>query len=190
LLVANEDFIFFFNTDAAQKGLGAEVFLNKRHKRPRSRLTPAYNEMAEILGHDRFSELVAISQLRRIWPDIVGPMMAARTEPISIEKDGDVNCLFIAVDHPIMSQQIRFLRDDIRKACFKRCQIKSLVKVRTRVQPGAGIQPKKKQIVKNRLSLTDKKRVALELESIKDRTLKRAMFDARVAQIKYSEEYS
>lgn len=148
---------------------------------------PAYNNMAEILGHDRFTELVAISQLRRIWADIVGPMMAARTEPISIEKDGDVNCLFIAVDHPIMSQQIRFLRDDIRKACFKRCQIESLAKVRTRVQAGAGIKPKKRPFVKNRVSLTDKKRVALELESIKDRALKRAIFDARVAQLKYTD---
>lgn len=141
--------------------------------------------MVEILGQDHFGELVAISQLRRIWTDIVGPMMAARTEPISIEKDGDVNCLFIAVDHPIMSQQIRFLRDDIRKACFKRCQVESLAKVRTRVQAGAGIKPKKKLFVKNRISLTDKKRVALELESIKGRALKRAMFDARIAQLKY-----
>ena len=139
--------------------------------------------MAEILGQDRFGELVVISQLRRIWADIVGTMMAARTEPISIEKDGDVNCLWIAVDHPIMSQQIRFLRDDIRKACFKRCRIESLAKVRTRVQPSAGIKPKKKRIVKNRISLSDKKRVASELESIKDRTLKRAMYDARVAQL-------
>ncbi len=143
--------------------------------------------MAEILGHDRFSELVAISQLRRVWADIVGVMMAARTEPISIEKDGDVNCLFIAVDHPIMSQQIRFLRDDIRKACFKRCQIKSLVKVRTRVQSGAGIKSKKSHVIKNEISLSDKKRVALELETVKDRTLKRAIFDARVAQLKYAD---
>jgi len=141
--------------------------------------------MAEILGQDRFGELVVISQLRRVWPDIVGPMMAARTEPISIEKDGDVNCLWIAVDHPVMSQQIRFLRDDIRKACFKRCQIKSLGKVRTRVQPSAGIKPKKKPFVKNKMSLSEKKRVALELESIKDRTLKRAIFDARIAQLRF-----
>ena len=148
--------------------------------------------MAELLGHDRFSELVAISQLRRIWADIVGPMMAVRTEPISIERDGDVNCLWIAVDHPIMSQQIRFLRDDIRKACFKRCRIESLGKVRTRVEPSAGIKPKKKSFIKNNVSLSDKKRVALELESIKDHTLKRAMFDARVAQLRFrtSEETS
>lgn len=159
--------------------------MTNRHSRPRSKLTPAYNDMAKILGQDRFGELVVISQLRRVWADIIGPMMAVRTEPISIEKDGDVNCLWIAVDHPIMSQQIRFLRDDIRKACFKRCQIKSLGKVRTRVEPSAGIKPKKKQSVKNRVSLADKKRVALELESIKDRTLKRAMFDARVAQLKF-----
>ncbi|MCF7820895.1 MAG: DUF721 domain-containing protein [Mariprofundaceae bacterium] len=161
--------------------------MSNRHKRPRSRLTPAYNNIAGILGHDRFSELVAISQLRRIWADIVGEMMAARTEPVSIEKDGGVNCLFIAVDHPIMSQQIRFLRDDIRKACFKRCQIETLVKVRTRLQPGAGIKGKKNRTIKNKISLSDKKRVALELETIKDHALKRAIFDARIAQLRYSE---
>ncbi|MDT8375871.1 MAG: DciA family protein [Mariprofundaceae bacterium] len=161
--------------------------MSNRHKRPRSRLTPACNDIAEILGQDRFGELLAISQLRRAWADIVGPMMAVRTEPVSIEKDGDVNCLWIAVDHPIMSQQIRFLRDDIRKACFKRCRIESLAKVRTRVQSGAGIKPKKNRLIRNRVSLSDKKRVASELESIKNRTLKRAIFDARIAQLRYSE---
>lgn len=130
-------------------------------------------------------ELSVISKLRRMWPDIVGPMMAARTEPISIEKDGGVNCLFIAVDHPIMSQQIRFLRDDIRKACFKRCQIKSLVKVRTRVQADAGIKVAQKIKRISKVSLHDKKQVASELKNVNDRDLKRAIFDARIAQLKY-----
>lgn len=161
--------------------------MSSRRKRPRSRLTPAQNGIAEILGHDRFVQLATISNLRKAWPDIVGPMMAERTEPVSIEKDGDVNCLFIAVDHPIMSTQIRFLRDDIRKACFKRCRIESLAKVRTRVQPGAGM--KEKRTVKSvaQVALSDKKRVALELKSIKDRPLRHAMFDARVAQLRYSD---
>jgi hypothetical protein len=159
--------------------------LTKRKQRPRSKLIPAQNGIAEILGHDRFVELSVISKLRRIWPDIVGPMMAARTEPVSFEKDGDVKCLFIAVDHPIMSQQIRFLRDDIRKACFKRCRIESLGKVRTRVQPEAGIKILKTTKAPAKVSLFDKKRVASELESIKDRGLKHAIFDARVAQLKY-----
>ena len=126
-----------------------------------------------------------ISKLRRLWPDIVGPMLAERSEPISIEKDGDVNCLFIAVDHPIMSTQIRFLRDDIRKACFKRCRIESLGKVRTRVLPEAGIKNEKKITVPSKVTLFEKKRVASELKSIKDRNLRHAMFDARVAQLKY-----
>ena len=154
-------------------------------RRARSKLTPAQTGIAEILGEDRFIQLAMISNLRKAWPEIVGPMLAERTEPISIEKDGGVNCLFIAVDHPIMSTQIRFLRDDIRKACFKRCRIDSLVKVRTRVQEGAGI--KERQIIKRvaDVSLTEKKRVAGELESIKDRSLRRAIFDARVAQLKF-----
>ena len=156
-------------------------------RRSRSKLTPAQNGIAEILGHDRFIELATISKLRKLWPDIVGPMMAARTEPVSIEKDDDVNCLFIAVDHPIMSQQIRFLRDDIRKACFKRCRIENLAKVRTRVQAEAGIKPQKRKAPPSPVSMTDKKRVARELQSIKDHELRLAMFDARVAQLKYSE---
>ncbi len=159
----------------------------KRKLRPRSKLKPAQNGIAEILGHDRFVELSIISKLRRVWPDIVGPMMAARTEPVSIEKDGDVNCLFIAVDHPIMSQQIRFLRDDIRKACFKRCNIESLAKVRTRVQPEAGIKNETKVTRPSRVSLDEKKQVASELRSVKDRSLRHAMFDARVAQLKFRE---
>ncbi len=126
-----------------------------------------------------------ISKLRRLWPDIVGPMLAERSEPISIEKDGDLNCLFIAVDHPIMSTQIRFLRDDIRKACFKRCRIESLGKVRTRVLPEAGIKSEKKIILPSKVPLVEKKRVASELKSIKDRNLRHAMFDARVAQLKF-----
>ena len=167
--------------------------MSNRHKRPRSKLEPAQTGIAEILGHDRFVELSVISKLRRQWHDIVGPMLAERTEPISIEKDGDVNCLFIAVDHPIMSTQIRFLRDDIRKACFKRCRIESLGKVRTRVQPEAGIKSEKKIIRPSKITLIAKKQVASELKSIKDRNLRHAMFDARVAQLKYfdsREEYT
>jgi len=156
-------------------------------RRARSKLTPAQTGIAEILGEDRFIQLAMISNLRKAWPDIVGPMLAARSEPVSIEKDGDVNCLFIAVDHPIMSTQIRFLRDDIRKACFKRFRIENLAKVRTRVQDGAGIKEKRRIKKVSTVSLSDKKRVAGELESIKDRGLKRAMFDARVAQLKYSD---
>jgi len=163
--------------------------LSKRNIRPRSRLEPAQNGIAEILGHDRFVELSVISKLRRVWPDIVGPMMAARTEPISIEKDGDVNCLFIAVDHPIMSTQIRILRDEIRKACFKRCRIESLAKVRTRVQPEAGIKSEKKIVRPSKISFDDKKQVAAELQSVKDRSLRHAMFDARVAQLKYLDSH-
>lgn len=159
--------------------------MTNRHKRPRSKLEPAQTGIAEILGHDRFVALSVISKLRRVWPDIVGPMMAERTEPVSIEKDGDVNCLFIAVDHPIMSTQIRILRDEIRKACFKRCRIESLGKVRTRVQPDAGIKNKTKTIRPSTISLDEKKRVASELQSVKDRSLRHAMFDARVAQLKY-----
>lgn len=156
-------------------------------RRARSRLTPAQTGIAKILGEDRFVQLAMISKLRKAWTDIVGPMMAERTEPVSIEKDGDVNCLFIAVDHPVMSQQIRFLRDDIRKACFKRCRIENLAKVRTRVQAGAGIKTKKSAGKTSHVSLASKKRVASELKSIKDRGLRRAIFDARIAQLKYSD---
>lgn len=128
-----------------------------------------------------------MARLRRSWSNIVGPMMATRTEPANIEKLADSGiCLWIAVDHPIMAQQIRFLRDDIRKACFRHAGITNLFHIRTKIQAGAGIRaalPRK--AVAKKITLSRKKAVALELAGIRNRTLRKAAFKARVAQLAY-----
>jgi len=135
------------------------------------------------------TQLIGITRLRRAWPEIVGPMMAQRTEPVQLEQLADDGiCLWVAVEHSIMSQQIRFLRDDIRKACFKHARIKNLYKIRTRVQPGAGIKPKSAPTKPKRISFRQKRILAKEVAIIKDRNLRKAIFQAHLAQIAYSEE--
>lgn len=155
-------------------------------KRPRSRLTSIHQGLNDILGGDRLEMLLAITRLRRQWHNIVGPMMAVRTEPVQIEALDEGNCLWIAVDHPVMAQQIRFLRDDIRKACFRESRMESLIKIRTRVRDGAGIKPEAKKI-KRAVSFAEKKEAARELHAVSDKTLRRAMFEARVAQLAFNE---
>ncbi len=158
-------------------------------KRPRSRLTGLHDSLAAVLGEDSLELLTSIAQLRRHWPDIVGTMMAARTEPVSIERLKDQGlCLLIGVDHPIMAQQIRFLRNDIRQACFRHARVANLQQIRTRIQPGAGIRSKHGVIRKKPVHFGAKRAIAKELASIKDRRLKRAMFEARVAQMAFAND--
>ncbi|ATX81605.1 Protein of unknown function (DUF721) [Mariprofundus ferrinatatus] len=160
-----------------------------RGKRPRSRLKGIHGGIADILGEDSLNKLMGMARLRRAWPDIVGPMMATRTEPIQIEHiTDDGYCLWVAVDHPIMGQQIRFLRDDIRKACYKLAQISNLHKISTRMQPGAGIKPKAPKPKARHLSFAEKRRVARDVAAIKDRDLRKAAYQAHIAQIAYGNE--
>ncbi|MFQ5518780.1 MAG: DUF721 domain-containing protein [Mariprofundus sp.] len=167
--------------------------MSPRNKRSRSKLTGVHDNLAKILGEESLEQLLGIARLRRAWPDIVGPMMATRTEPLQLERlhdkgDDDAFCLWVAVDHSIMAQQIRFLRDEIRKACFKHVRISNLHQIRSRTQPGAGIKAKKKPAKPMPLTLTEKRGLALEVASIKDRRLRQAAFQARVAQVAYSKE--
>lgn len=160
--------------------------MSQRSKRPRSRLTGLHHNLAEILGEESLDQLIGISRLRKAWPDIVGDMMASRTEPVQLEYLTDGGwCLWVAVDHSIMAQQIRFLRDDIRKACFKHAGISELYKIRSRMLPGAGIKGGKKTIKPKSLPFCSKRKLALELASIKDRSLRKAAFQARLAQLAY-----
>ncbi len=160
--------------------------MSRRSFRPRARLTGLHDNLADILGEESLEQLISIARLRRAWPQIVGGMMAARTEPLQIEPlpDGGV-CLWVAVDHSIMAQQIRFLRDDIRKACFKHAGQTELRKIRSRVQPGAGIKPKQPPAKPAPLSWAQKRRLALDVASIKDRKLRKAAFQARMSQLMY-----
>jgi len=160
----------------------------RHNKRPKSKLTALEGNLASILGPDSLDEMVGLARLRRAWPLIVGDMMAARTEPVQFEATEDGRCLWVAVDHSIMAQQIRFLRDDIRKACFKHAKIGKLSHVRTRMLPGAGIKPAKPKPKPRTLSFKQKRELARELAGIRDHRLRRAAFQARMAQLKYNAE--
>ena len=130
--------------------------------------------------------LSTIGILRRCWADIVGTMMAERSEPVAIEpqQDGSLG-LIIAVDHPIIAQHIRLLHEDIRKVCFKRCKLQGLSKVWTRVQDGAGLREEK--IIKKVSTLTcsDLRGLALSIQDVEDKALRRLMFQAGAAQLKF-----
>lgn len=158
-----------------------------RNKRQKSKLTALERNLADILGADSLDEMVGLARLRRAWPLIVGDMMAARTEPVQFEATADGCCLWVAVDHSIMAQQIRFLRDDIRKACFKHANIGKITHIRSRMVPGAGIKPAVPRAKPRNISFKQKRKLASELASIKDHRLRRAAFQARMAQLQFSE---
>jgi len=160
--------------------------LNRRRNRPRSHLNGLQSNLADILGPESFEQLIGIAQLRRAWPDIVGTMLAARSEPVQIEQLADGgHCLWVAVDHASIGQQIRFLRDDIRKACFRQTGVGNLHKIRSRMQPDAGIKPKARPAKPKKVAFAKKRELALELACIKDRALRRAAFQARLAQLAF-----
>jgi len=156
--------------------------------RGRSNLNALQAGLAEVLGAEQLYQLANLARLRKAWPDIVGPMMAARTEPVLLEPlpDGG-NRLLVGVDHAIMAQQIRFLQQDIRSACFNHCRIKELAQIRTRVIPGAGIKPSAPKAKPKPVGFTEMRRVASELKSIKNHALRRAAFRARLSQMAYHE---
>lgn len=159
----------------------------KKTVRTRSKLTDIHHNLSEILGKERLDQLVGLSRLRRLWPDVVGPMLAQRTEPIELKPSSDgSSTLVIAVSHSTMAQQIIFLRDDIRKSCFEQARIGRIAKIFTRVQAVAGIQPDKSKPEAKPVNLQQKKQLASELQSIKDRPLRHAMFEARLAQLRYT----
>ncbi len=178
--------------------------LSVRNRRSRAQLQGLSSNFADILGADALARISALARLRRAWLDIVGAMMARRTEPLQLETldaagtalhagteashgDGGL-CLWVAVDHAMMGQQIRFLRDDIRKACFRHAQIDNLYQVRTRLLPGAGVRSQPPKREPRTIPFAIKRRLALDLASIKDRRLRSAAFNARVAQMAYQDE--
>jgi len=137
------------------------------------------------LGEEKLEKLAGVARLRRAWPAIVGPVLAQHTEPINIESD----TLLTAVDHPAMAQQIRFLQQEIRDACFRKYRVSSIKKIRTRMQPGAGINISGRPATPARsVGLGEKKKAVKTLRHVADKTLRRAMFDARIAQLVYKVE--
>jgi len=156
----------------------------KRGKRPRSRLTALQSGLSEVLGEEQLKRLADIGRVRREWGRIVGPVLSQHTEPLNI----DNGCLHIAVDHPAMAQQIRFLHEEIREACFRQCRVTGISNVRSRHQPGAGIPARAMaRPVLHRLSLSEKKAVAREVSPVRNKPLRRAMFEARINQLRYQQ---
>ncbi len=154
----------------------------KRTRRPRSQLTALQSGLSDVLGADQLKRLADVGRVRRDWAKVVGPVLAQHTEPLNI----DNGCLHIAVDHPVMAQQVRFLQEEIREACFKQCRVTGISNIRTRHQPGAGIPTRSASMAPTRrLSLGDKKTIARELRLVRNKSLRLAMFEARVNQLRH-----
>jgi hypothetical protein len=135
--------------------------------------------------------LLAIARLRTAWPDIVGPMMAGRTEPVRIEDYADTHGkgrrLWVAVDHSIMAQQVRMLRGDILHACRTRARIDGLTQIRTQMLVGAGIRPESSGAQAAPVPLTQRKAIARSLKHVDNDDLRRAIYEARVAQLAFAD---
>ena len=154
----------------------------KRGKRPHSQLTALQSGLSDVLGSDQLKRLADIGRIRRDWAKIVGPVLAQHTEPLNI----DNGCLHVAVDHPAMAQQMRFLHEEIRAACFQQCRVTGISNIRSRHQPGAGIPTRNTtKLPLRRLTLSDKKAVAREVSPVRNKPLRRAMFEARVNQLRH-----
>ena len=149
--------------------------------RHRSKLTALQTGLSGVLGEDKFRRLNDIGRIRRNWSKIVGPVLAQHSEPLAIEK----GCLQVAVDHPAMAQQFRFLHEEVRQSCFRTCRVGNISNIRTRHQPGAGIPlPKTATRRLRRLSLSDKKAAAMALRMVHNKALRRAMYEARIKQLR------
>lgn len=156
----------------------------RRSKRKSSELKPLNASLNQLLSSERMQRLSSIGILRHRWADIVGTMMAERSEPIAIEpqQDGSLG-LIIAVNHPVIAQHIRLLHEEIRKSCFKHCQLQGLRKVWTKIVAGAGIHEEKKTRKISEISCHDLRRLAESLQDVEDKALRRVMFQAGTAQL-------
>ena len=159
--------------------------MNRPH-RPRSRLSRLEHDLSAVLAEENLGPLLAVTRLRKLWPEIVGSMMAARTEPVRIEEHADGHDggrrLWIAVDHSIMAQQIRMLRSDILRACRSRARIEGLTQIRTQMLAGAGMRspaPRRTRPAPLRM----RKAIAQSLKQVNNDRLRRAIYAARVAQL-------
>lgn len=157
--------------------------MTRRKARPPAQLANIQKNFSDILGETHFEELAALARLRQGWPHIVGPMLAQRTEPAHLEFTEKGKILWVAVYHSTLAQQIVFLRDDIRKACSRETGLHGIINIRTRVNAKAGVPLPKVRKPLPPLSLGQCKAVAKTLQSIKDKSLRRVMFQARIAQL-------
>ncbi|MDQ7003791.1 MAG: DciA family protein [Ghiorsea sp.] len=160
-----------------------------RKTRKSSELKSLNISMNKIIDSERMQRLTSIAVLRRHWHDIVGSMMAERCEPIAIEPqvDGSLG-LIIAVNHSVIADMIRLeFHENIRKACFTRCKLQGLRKVWTRVQANAGIREEKKVPIINAIHCHDLRLLAQSIQGVKDKPLRRGIFRAAAAQLKFTQ---
>jgi len=141
-------------------------------------------QFADILGADRIALLRGEARLRRHWPEIVGTMVAARSRLLELEPLGDGSCcMWVAVDHPYLAQQLRLMRDTLRQACKRYSGVMRIAKIRSRIEVGAGrafqSSEKKKMVVSWRM----RRLAAQELRPVTDRSLRRTMYRARLRQL-------
>ena len=161
--------------------------MTRSKKRKSNGLQPINLNISQLFSSEHMQRLSGVGILRRRWSDIVGNMMAERSEPISIEPQPDGSLgLIIAVNHSVIAQQIRMLHEEIRIACFKQCKIQGLSKVWTVVQAGAGIRHEKKQPIINKIHCSDLRMLAESLKDVEDKALRRTMFQAGTAQLTFS----
>lgn len=159
-----------------------------RKTRKNSELKALNLSFHKFIDVERMQRLTSIAVLRRHWHDIVGNMMAERCEPIAIEpqQDGSLG-LIIAVNHSVIADMIRLeFHENIRKACFARCKLQGLSKVWTRVQPSAGIREEKKVRIINDIHCHDLRLLAQSIQDVKDKPLRRELFRAAAAQLKFT----
>jgi len=137
-----------------------------------------------VFDADMIQALSAVACLRRSWPEIVGPMLAERSEPLSIEQQ----CLIVAADHSVMAQELRLLQSQILGACSKRCGIRDVTRLRTRVQDGVGTPSPaaKRQRARRQLSIGECKGLVRSMRGLDDHELRHAFFRAQAFQQMYA----
>ncbi|MDX8412888.1 MAG: DUF721 domain-containing protein [Mariprofundales bacterium] len=143
-------------------------------------------QFADLLGSKRIGLMRGESRLKQQWPEIVGPMLAARSCPLELELLADgACCLWVAVDHPYLAQQLRLMRDDLRKACFKHCGIRRIAKIRSRVDPAVtGYSVVKPDAGSTHRVSWQMCRAALtEMQAVTNRALRHSMVRARLRQM-------
>ncbi len=145
------------------------------------------SQFAELFGSQRIELMRGEARLKRYWHQIVGPMLAERSRPDSLELlvDGGC-CLWIVVDHPYLAQQIRLMRDGLRQSCLRHCGIRRLAKIRCRVDPhvvghvsGAGTEGATEDRAEWHLC----RQAVAEMRAVRDRALRHAMVRARLRQM-------
>ncbi len=158
---------------------------HRRTRKP-SELKSLNLSLHRIIDAERMQRLTSIAILRRHWHDIVGTMMAERSEPVAIEPQHDDSLgLIIAVDHPVIADIIRRdMYNEIRKACFQRCKLQGLTKVWTKIQDGAGIREEKKVKHMRDVTYQELRKLAESLQDVEDKALRRQMFQTATAQLK------